>query len=112
MLTGDEYTKCLVEARMKFFPFSANKSVCRDISDLSPPAVRGVLSDWMQASQAPFSVLWLGESAGVVIEGERFIAHYDDLWYPGSDDVWVLSPGSGTLIMLSHEEELCLVRPR
>lgn len=39
-----------------------------------------------------------------------FVHHYDDLWYPARDDLWVTDLAMAWFLELNHEEVLTFVR--
>jgi hypothetical protein len=80
----------------------------RDVSDDDRQAV----VDWVQALDLPamdwVNVFWIADREGVSMSLNNFIQHYDDLWYPAADDVWIC-PSSGEWVLeFSHEEEVSL----
>lgn len=112
ILTEAEYRQHLARVRVKFFPFTASDSRCTDISDAPPSAVRQLMADWGLATEGEVYALWPAERCGIALYGAQFVDHYDDLWYPSSDDVWIVPSSYSKLINLTHEEEVCLVSPR
>jgi hypothetical protein len=50
------------------------------------------------------AVVWIGLKDGIRIAFKDFICFYDDLWFPSSDDVLLMSQDGNTSVMLSHEE--------
>jgi hypothetical protein len=77
------------------------KLVEYDASDKDPDEVR----DWLYGlpkSSTMVSVIWLSVNIGVRIDYHLFVQHYDDLWYPSSDDIWIVN--DNILIELNHEE--------
>ena len=77
----------------------------RDISARSPSEVRIILRSF-KSSPATVTVIWVPDKMGVKLEYGTFIAHFDDFWYPSSDDVWVTDDAASFLIELDHEEWL------
>jgi hypothetical protein len=49
-------------------------------------------------------VFWRSFRCGVQMAFKDFALHFDDLWYPASDDVWVSSNAHDWLLDLGHEE--------
>ena len=47
---------------------------------------------------------WFSFREGIAIKWHLLIDHLADLWYPGSDDLLVVSMASGRLLDISHEE--------
>ena len=50
--------------------------------------------------------LWPFETFAAEIALHDFAEHFDVLWYPASDDVWLLSLHHRRFVMLNHEELL------
>lgn len=50
--------------------------------------------------------LWPFESFAVELALVDFAEHFDELWFPASDDVWLLSPHHRRFVTLNHEELL------
>jgi hypothetical protein len=48
--------------------------------------------------------LWPFEAFAVEIALDDFADHFDELWYPASDDVWLLSLHHRRFLTLNHEE--------
>ena len=112
VLTEAEYAEHADRIIETFFPFSASDSTCRDITDDSPSDVRRLLTEWGLTAESEVRALWPYEDSGIVISGRQFVEHYDDLWYPSGDDVWIVLRDYTMLIYITHEEEACRVRPR
>ncbi len=50
--------------------------------------------------------LWPSESTLIDIGLEDLITNLDELWFPSSDDIWVLNPSAPKFLLLDHEEML------
>jgi hypothetical protein len=50
------------------------------------------------------TVIWLFEREGIDIDFADFSTFFDDLWHPGSDDVWVISEDGSRVLQIDHEE--------
>lgn len=50
--------------------------------------------------------LWPFEPFAAEIDLDDFADHFDDLWYPAADDVWLLSLHHRRFLTLNHEELL------
>lgn len=50
--------------------------------------------------------LWPFESTLVELETSELIAHLDDLWFPSSDDLWIIATDVPKFVFLDHEENL------
>jgi hypothetical protein len=57
-------------------------------------------------------VLWPAWKDGVSMAFADFASNYSDLWYPDSDNVWVVPDGIDWVLELFHEEVFSLYRPR
>jgi len=55
--------------------------------------------------------VWPWDRVGCELDSHEFVQHYDDLWYPSSDDMWIGWKGSELLIQLNHEEVAELWEP-
>jgi hypothetical protein len=53
--------------------------------------------------------LWPFEAFAVEIAVDDFADHFEELWYPASDDVWLLSLHHRRFLVLNHEELLLYV---
>ena len=84
------------------------RQVQQDISDSSAEQVRRLLLSY-QAPDSSVVLVWPADRFGVVILYSDFVAHYDDLWYPSRDDLWVTNYSFGWVIEISHEEVLTLI---
>lgn len=89
--------------------FSSGRSTGRwglsdecDARDMSSDEVR----KWLQQSAIYGSAwfVWIGFGEGVAIKFKDFVQYYDDLWFPGSDDLLIVSKDGQVAITLSHEE--------
>ena len=53
-------------------------------------------------------VIWPFATFSIEMKYKDFVSHFDDLWYPSSDDVLVLSCDTGWLLVIDHEEMFSL----
>jgi len=74
------------------------------IYDALPADVRAWLHQLPIDMQTSVSVLWPAMHSGLSMTFQAFVDIYDDLWYPGSDDVWVRPLAGAWLLELDHEE--------
>ena len=67
------------------------------------------VKEWLSQSdiQGVVSLVWIDFGEGVNVDFKDFIHHYDDLWYPSSDNLVILSLDGQRALTLSHEEILC-----
>jgi hypothetical protein len=72
----------------------------------APEVTRGKLRGFADDLGERVCALWPFESFAVEIALEDFAVHFDELWYPASDDVWLLSLHRRRFVTLNHEELL------
>jgi hypothetical protein len=112
VLSDEEFEQSLSLAKKKFFPALDTSCERRSIADAFGPEIRELLTGWGLRDASKCYVLWLDHGAGATMAGVDFVEKYDDFWYPGADDVWLLLDRGTKLIVLTHEEEACLLSPR
>jgi len=76
------------------------------ISGRSAEDVRSLLSQHADDLGETVCVVWCYEAAAVEMLYSDFVEHFDDLWYPARDDVWLLSFSERSFLAMSHEEFL------
>jgi hypothetical protein len=54
--------------------------------------------------------MWLGMGRAIALPYEEFVEHFDDLWFPGQDDVWLIDDQVTWLLTISHEEVVSFTR--
>jgi hypothetical protein len=54
---------------------------------------------------------WARDGVGVEVPFSVFVQHFDDFWYPSSDDVVVMFP-DGAVLFLDHEERFSYIADR
>jgi hypothetical protein len=73
-------------------------------------APRERVIEWLAGLPIPkhdrIVVIWPACRAAVALHYEDFVQHYDDLWYPSADDVWVTDYCRSWWLEVSHEETL------
>jgi hypothetical protein len=69
-------------------------------------ATRGRLKGFAVHLGDRVCAVWPFETFAVEIALEDFADHFDELWYPASDDVWLLSLRHRRFVTLNHEELL------
>ena len=79
------------------------------IADLTPEAVRAKLKSFGVRDEAVF-VCWPAFREGFKIKWDVFTAHFDDFWYPSSDDIMVISPTGFWALEITHEETVRFFR--
>ena len=64
--------------------------------------------NWFESVVSPKErviVLWPQESFSLKLNYAIFIKHYNELWYPSRDDIWIIDKTDFSwLIELNHEE--------
>lgn len=80
-----------------------------DISACSSSDARAILSEFAGESMN-VKVVWVSDRVGIDLHYRTFVAHFDDFWYPSSDDVWVTDDRVSFLIELDHEELVMFTR--
>lgn len=70
--------------------------------DVSADEIRS----WLLKSQIQglASFLWIPFRDGVTIDFALFVRFYDDLWFPSSDDLLIVSSKDHVALLISHEE--------
>jgi len=69
-----------------------------------PDATRAHLKEFRDRLGERVCALWPFEAFAVEINLADFAEHFDDLWYPASDDVWLLSLDHRRFVTINHEE--------
>ncbi len=72
----------------------------------APDATRARLRSFAAELGGRVCALWPFEAFAVEIALDDFAEHFDELWYPASDDVWLLSLHHRRFVTLNHEELL------
>jgi hypothetical protein len=81
-----------------------------DASDSDPERVRQFLRSLGISAMDRVLVLWRSQHVCVRIDFSTLCEHYDDLWYPSSDDVWVTDASRSWLLEIDHEEQITFRR--
>ncbi len=74
------------------------------IEHASDEDVRSLLQRHVKEFGDAVCVVWPFEATAVEMHYGDFVEHFDDLWYPASVDVWVLSLSERRFLAISHEE--------
>jgi hypothetical protein len=69
-------------------------------------ATRGRLRGFAEHLGERVCAVWAFEAFAVEIALDDFADHFDELWFPASDDVWLLSLHHRRFVTLNHEELL------
>ena len=75
------------------------------LGELKPEDVRQLLHSLPIRDQF-VDVVWPPERTGARMRFADFVEHYDDLWFPSQDDVWIMGSRRDWLLQLGHEEDL------
>jgi hypothetical protein len=64
--------------------------------------------EWLRRSQicVQVSIVWINLREGITIQFHHFVQFYDDLWFPSSDDLLIVSKDGPLAFAFSHEEVL------
>ena len=69
---------------------------------------RSEIIDWLQKRRKDLEprvyIYWLSDQEGVEMGFDDFVSHFDDLWYPSADDVWITNQERTAVVELNHEE--------
>src|SRR5512132_848271 len=76
----------------------------RSILDSEPDEVRGWLRSLPIALDDRVMILWPALQSGIRASYRGFTNAYDDLWFPGRDDIWVCPASGQWLLEIDHEE--------
>jgi hypothetical protein len=79
------------------------------VAALSPDAVNARLISFGVQEQKVL-VCWPTFREGFRMSWELFTSRFDDLWYPGSDDIIVTSPKMSWALEITHEETIRFLR--
>jgi hypothetical protein len=74
-------------------------------------AVPSEISDWIAAQglgDSIVTVFWPYDGEAALMNTKDVIKNLDDLWYPSSDDLVVLSKSNHFLLDIDHEERVSL----
>jgi hypothetical protein len=73
---------------------------------------RAVVKEWIRVLNLRaddwVSVFWIADREGISTSLNTFVEHYDALWHPGADDVWIFPLSEEWVLEFSHEEEATL----
>lgn len=81
-----------------------------DASDASRESVVQWLMQLAKDS-AKVDVVWYSVNEGLSMLYSHFVCHYDQLWFPGADDVAVVDANRSWVLLLDHEEQFIFKRP-
>jgi hypothetical protein len=79
-----------------------------DISDLDQLEIQTFLRS-LPFGNDKILVIWVFESFGIQLPFNLFCKYFDELWFPGSDDIWICDTQYLYCLEISHEEKITLV---
>jgi hypothetical protein len=82
-----------------------------NIEYAEPDEVKEFLSSLEITNDEAVRLIWRADEAGISIIFRDFVQYYDDLWYPSSDDVWVVEESLSWLLEFDHEEFIAFTKP-
>lgn len=118
LLDDSKLEDAITHVRAKFYAGGSQESSLQgvakrvDISDMDPEQVMTVIGILDVPGDEPVLVLWPSYQTGISTLYSEFVKHYDELWYPSSDDVWITDQYYTWLIIFDHEEVVTFVPPR
>jgi hypothetical protein len=71
-----------------------------------PEATRAKVKGYREALGDRVCALWPFDAFAAEVSLDDFADHLDELWFPASDDVWLLSLHHRRFLTLNHEELL------
>ena len=79
-------------------------------SSHEPETVRRWLGE-LPIKEEVVYIYFVSDKQGIRLSFNLFIKHYDDLWFPSSDDVWITNKSLSWLLELDHEEVFTYYAP-
>lgn len=79
----------------------------RDVSETAREDIIAWLAE-VGRPDARVRAYWISLGEGIEMFFSDFLEHYDDLWYPGADDVYVCDISGQFAIFLDHEERIAI----
>lgn len=78
-----------------------------DAANMEPAEVRSWLSS-LGLDRQEVEIVWLNDRDGARMGIDLFIMHYDELWYPSSDDIMISNATLSWILTIDHEEMFTL----
>lgn len=103
-LDTDECEREFAIARRAVTGRSHRLTIVRSLADDDLEEMRAWLRSLPVPADEPVIVLWPDMRSGIFTTFGGFVNAFDDLWFPSSDDVWIMSARSRLLMELDHEE--------
>jgi hypothetical protein len=107
LISGEIYTNDTEKIVIDLYKSQTYKTFFnKSIQDVSDDETRNMLSKLPILLDAQVNLVWASQGAGIIIPYLTFIKYFDDLWYPGSDDIWIYEDGMEWILEISHEEKI------
>ncbi|MFE1883503.1 hypothetical protein [Streptomyces diastatochromogenes] len=108
--TFHECLQILGDALSDLAEIGREASSSLDVEELDSDGLRSALRDMVEDVGQEVIVAWPADRAAVRVGYHLVIERIDDLWYPSTDDLVIIddSKGVGRVIILDHEERLCI----
>ncbi len=81
-----------------------------NVEYMSNAEIRDVLRSIGGQVQGSAYLINFGVDVAIALSYEEFVEHFDDLWFPGRDDVWLIDDQVTWLLTISHEEVVSFTR--
>jgi len=94
------------DLRQRFFEPAFEAAHTLDAGDESRDEIITWLRGLPISPELRVIVCWPHYRAAVRLRFGDVARHYDDLWYPSADDVWITDERTSWLLQLDHEERL------
>lgn len=102
----DEIASATINKLWNELKLTPRETTIRTINgtDLSPQEIKSFLTSLLIEPEIVTTLIWPYDRCGIYLPFHLFIEYYDDLWYPASDDVWIMDPNISWLLEIDHEE--------
>ena len=117
-LRSEDVDRVVTDIRRVFFseqdrlrPPSVTTVETRDISEDDPEDVRSYLLSLGIPADERVTAVWLSTRAGIALRFADLVRHYDDLWFPSRDDLWVTNQAMSWFVGIDHEELVTVLTP-
>lgn len=107
----DEAAHALVNEIVTLFKQGSLTRLSRaDATDWSYAKIRTYLSQLALPEEREITFLWVAPRAGMTARYGTVVRHFDALWSPSSDDIWIVSCVDHLLLEVDHEERITVNR--
>lgn len=106
-----EEVRRAVTAIARCMPDSGDGSLLRSKVFDATDATREDVIGWVRTLRLPSGLIhayWVADEQGVAIELDDFLHVFDEVWFPGADDVWITRKGEPWVLDFDHEEKVTL----